>query len=190
MQRFKQHVFWASEERNFDSVHSHSWDASVCFVCSSMFSELRPLLAGAVIHLLLSSALHERKTAACPPLSLCFFHLSFPCGTGQSWEIDRNKLSLHDALPILNYLLYKPSLVSRKAAEADGEAREETERWRDGAGQVEPCKQELIWQLEAAHMANHQHKFEIGNWNLLLCKTRCYTSSIYAHRRLPHAVYT
>lgn len=79
-----------------------------------------------------------------------FFPLSFPHSTGQSWEINRNKL----------YALQpKPSL--QKAVEAR-EAKELTNWRRDRAGQVEDCKQEPIWQLEAAHIAHHQHKFKIG----------------------------
>lgn len=90
-----------------------------------------------------------------------FFHRSFPRSTEQSWAINRNKLSALQAEPPLH-----------KEAQGEGEARERKTEWRrDGAGQVELCKQELIWQLEAAHVANHQHKFEMGDWNLLLCKT-------------------
>lgn len=86
-----------------------------------------------------------------------FFHLTFPRGAGQSWEINRNKLSALQAEP----------------ERGSGRRRSErqTEWRRDGAGQVESCKWELIWQLEAAHMANHQHRFEIGYWNILLRNT-------------------
>lgn len=142
------------------TLYARTAGTQVCGLCvGACLVSWGSLLAGAVIHLLLSSALHERKTAACPPLSLCFFHLSFPCGTGQSREINRNKLSAPQA---------EPRLQERRRRQEEKRGK----RRRDGAGQVEPCKQELIWQLEAAHMANHQHKFEIGNWNLLLCKTR------------------
>lgn len=50
----------------------------------------------------------KEKNSLCPPLSL-----SFPHGTGQSWEINRNKLHALHAEPSL-----------QKAVEAGGEAKE------------------------------------------------------------------
>lgn len=67
--------------------------------------------------------LHYMKEKQLVPSSFSlFFYLSFPCGTGQSWEINRNKLSALQASP--------PLLTE---VEAGGEARE-----RQSGGEMEP----------------------------------------------------
>lgn len=70
-----------------------------------------------------------------------FFHLSFPRGTGQSREINRNKLSaLRAELPL------------KKEVEAEGEARErrsggkmELDRWSSANKNSSDSWKQLIW---------------------------------------------
>ncbi len=74
--------------------------------------------------------------------SLFFFYIShFPSGTGQSWEINRNKLSALQAEPPL-----------QKEVEAEGEARErrgggemERDRWSSTNKNSSDSWKQLIW---------------------------------------------
>lgn len=66
--------------------------------------------------------LHDSRTARAL-LFLPIFHLSFPCGSGQSWETNRNKLSA---------LQEEPS----SQPESRGRKEQWEERWR-GGGEVE-----------------------------------------------------
>lgn len=125
------------------TLYTRTAGTQVCGLCvGACLVSWGSLLAGAVIHLPLSSALHERKTAACPPLSLCFFHLSFPCGTGQSREINRNKLSAPQAEPRLQER-------RRRQEEKRGKRRSggemEPDRWSPANKNSSDSWKQLIW---------------------------------------------
>lgn len=159
MQKFKQHVVVSKGPKLclvtlqqrcvFPAAACLASWSSACWSCHPFASVFR------------ISYLKEKKggrNSLWTPLPLSLFtfpSLQLPTVQGQSWEINRNKLwALHLEIPL------------QKTCQGERWGREETDCRRDEARQVEECKQEPIWQLEASHTANHQCKFEIDNWNV------------------------
>lgn len=89
-----------------------------------------------------ASAVTWKENSSCPPRSLYFSISHFPRSTGQSWEINRNKLSAPQA----------ESLLQKKKVEAGGEARErwsggemELDRWSSANKNSSDSWKQLIW---------------------------------------------
>lgn len=159
MQRFKQHVV-VSKGAKLCLVTLQHWCVFPAAACLASWSS-----ACSSCHLFASvfriSYLKEKKegrNSLWTPLPLSLFtfpSLRLPTVQGQSCEINRNKLwALHLEISL------------QKTCWGERWGREETDCWRDEARQVEECKQEPIWQLEASHTANHQRRFKIDNWNV------------------------
>lgn len=139
MQKFEHHVSTGSEEGKFDLLQRAG--ARVCVLCVWVCLVSRGSASWSC-HPFASVFCSYMKGKQREPSSFSpFLHLSFPCGTGQSWEINRNKLSALQASP----LLHEEVEAEGEAGERQSWAEMELDRWSSANKNSSDSWKQLIW---------------------------------------------